>query len=149
VGSTEIAARLGDRPWSELLVAHHAIVRQQLDRFRGREIDTAGDGFMASFDGPARAIRCAIAVAEGVRGLGIELRAGLHTGECQVIGERLAGIAVNVAARICGLAEPGEVLTSGTVRDLVAGSGIRFEDRGLHDLKGLAEAWHLYRVGWN
>src|SRR6266511_2470906 len=146
VASTELAARLGDRRWSDLLVEHHAAVREQLDRFRGREIDTAGDGFMATFDGPARATRCAIAIAQGVRALGIEVRAGVHTGKCQVVGARLAGIAVHIAARICGLAEPGQVLTSGTVRELVAGSGIRFEDRGLHELKGVAEAWHLYRV---
>jgi class 3 adenylate cyclase len=146
VGSTELAARLGDRRWSELLVDHQTVVRRQLDRARGREVDTAGDGFMATFDGPARAVRCARAIAEGARTLGIEVRTGVHTGECQVVGERFAGIAVHIAARICGLAEPGEVLTSGTVRDLVAGSGIRFEDHGLHALKGVPDAWHLYRV---
>src|SRR6266542_3874647 len=146
VGSTELAARLSDRPWSELLVDYHALVRRQLDGFRGREVDTAGDGFMATFDGPARAIRCARAIVEGVRALGIEVRAGVHTWECQIVGDRLVGIAVHIAARVCGLAEPGEVLTSGTVRDLVAGSGIRFEDRGQHELKGVPEAWRLYRV---
>ncbi len=146
VGSKELAAWLGDRRWSELLVDSHAVVRRQLDRFRGREVDAAGDGLMATFDGPARAIRGARAIAEGMRALGIEVRAGVHTGECQVIGERLAGIAVHIAARICRLAEPGEVLTSGTLRDLVAGSGIQFEDRGLHELKGVPEAWHLYQV---
>jgi len=146
VASTELAARLSDRPWSELLVDYHALVRRQLDGFRGREVDTAGDGFMATFDGPARAIRCARAIVEGVRALGIEVRAGVHTWECQIVGDRLVGIAVHIAARVCGLAEPGEVLTSGTVRDLVAGSGIRFEDRGQHELKGVPEAWRLYRV---
>jgi class 3 adenylate cyclase len=147
VGSTELAARLGDRRWSELLVEHYAIVREQLEHFRGKEIDTAGDGLMATFDGPARAIRCALAIAERVRALDVEVRAGVHTGECQVVGDRLAGIALHIAARICDLAEPGEVLTSGTVRDLVAGSGIRFEDRGTHELRGVPEEWRLYRVG--
>jgi class 3 adenylate cyclase len=146
VASTELAARLSDRPWSELLVDYHAVVRRELDRFRGREVDTAGDGVMATFDGPARAIRSARAIAERVRALNIEVRAGVHTGECQILGDRLAGIAVHIAARICGLAEPGEVLTSGTLRDLVAGSGIQFDDRGLHELKGGPEAWRLYRV---
>lgn len=146
VGSTELAARLGDRRWSELLVGHHAVVREQLARFRGREIDTAGDGFMASFDGPARAIRCAMAIVERVRVLGIEVRAGVHTGECQVVGDRLAGIAVHIAARVCDLAASGEVLTSGTVHDLVAGSGITFEDGGIHELRGVPEEWRLYRV---
>ena len=146
VGSTELAARLGDSRWSELLVEHHAVVREQLERFRGKEIDTAGDGFMASFDGPARAIRCALAISERVRTLGIEVRAGVHIGECQVIGDRLAGIAVHIAARVCGLADAGEVLTSGTIHDLVAGSGIRFEDRGIHELRGVPEQWRIYRV---
>ena len=146
VGSTELAARLGDRRWSDLLVEHHAVVREQLKHFRGREIDTAGDGFMVTFDGPARAIRCALAIAEAVRALDLDVRAGVHAGECQVVGDRLAGIAVHVAARVCALADPGEVLASGTVRDLVAGSGIRFEDRGLHELRGVPEAWQLYRV---
>jgi class 3 adenylate cyclase len=146
VGSTELAARLQDRRWSELLVEHYAIVREQLEHFRGKEIDTAGDGLMATFDGPARAIRCALAIAERVRALGVEVRAGVHTGECQVVGDRLAGIAVHIAARICGRAGPGEVLTSGTVHDLVAGSGIRFEGRGTHELRGVPEEWRLYRV---
>jgi class 3 adenylate cyclase len=146
VGSTEMAARLADRAWSDLLASHNAVVRTQLERFRGREIDTAGDGFLASFDGPARAIRCATAIAEGVRSLGIEVRAGLHTGECQTMGDRLTGIAVHIAARICALAGPGEVLTSGTVRDLVAGSGIPFEDRGPHELRGVPDTWRLFRV---
>jgi class 3 adenylate cyclase len=146
VGSTEMAARLADRAWSDLLANHHALVRTQLDRFRGREIDTAGDGFLASFDGPARAIRCAKAIAEGVRALRIDVRAGLHTGECQSVDGRLTGIAVHIAARVCALAGPGEVLTSGTVRDLVAGSGIRFEDRGEHALRGVPDTWRLYEV---
>jgi class 3 adenylate cyclase len=146
VRSTELAARLGDERWRDLLLDHHALVRGQLELFRGREVDTAGDGFMATFDGPARAIRCAAGIVDGVRGLGIEVRAGLHTGECQIIGDRLAGIAVHIAARVCSLAGPGEVLTSGTVRDLVAGSGMRFEDRGLRELKGVPDQWHLYRV---
>jgi class 3 adenylate cyclase/pimeloyl-ACP methyl ester carboxylesterase len=146
VGSTGLAARLTDRRWSELLVDHRALVRRQLEVFRGREVDTAGDGFMATFDGPARAIRCASAIVEEVRSLGIEVRAGLHTGECQIVGDGLAGIAVHIAARVCGLAGPGDVLTSGTVRDLVAGSGMAFEDRGVRELKGVPEAWRLYRV---
>ncbi len=146
VGSTEQAARLGDRRWSELLAGHHALVRRELERFRGREVDAAGDGFMAAFDGPARAIRCAAAIVAAVRGLGIEVRAGLHSGECQIAGERLAGIAVHIAARICALAGAGEVLTSGTVRDLVAGSGIEFQDRGVQELKGVPEAWHVYQA---
>jgi class 3 adenylate cyclase len=146
VGSTETAARLADRAWSELLARHHDIVRRQLANFRGREIDTAGDGFLATFDGPARAIRCAKAITEEVRELGIEIRAGLHTGECQVTGDRLSGIAVHIASRICSLAGPGEVLASGTVRDLVAGSGISFDGRGEHELRGVPDAWHLFEV---
>ncbi|HKF18110.1 MAG TPA: adenylate/guanylate cyclase domain-containing protein [Candidatus Dormibacteraeota bacterium] len=146
VGSTELAARLLDRRWTDLLVDYRTGVRRQLDGFQGREVDTAGDGFMATFDGPARAIRCALALAEGVRELGINVRIGVHTGECQVVGARLAGIAVHIAARVCNLAEPGEVLTSGTVRDLVAGSGIGFEDRGMHELRGVPNSWHVYRV---
>jgi class 3 adenylate cyclase len=146
VGSTEIAARLGDRAWSELLASHHLLVRAQLERSRGREIDTAGDGFLATFDGPARAVRCAAAIIEAVRTLGIDVRAGLHTGECQSVGGRLTGIAVHIAARVCAMAGPGEVLTSGTVRDLVAGSGIRFEDRGSHELRGVPDSWRIYAV---
>ncbi len=146
VGSTEMAARLGDRAWGDLLASHHALVRIELDRHSGREIDTAGDGFLASFDGPARAVRCARAITEGVRSLGIEVRAGLHTGECQSMGDRLTGIAVHIASRICALAGPGEVVTSGTVRDLVAGSGIRFESRGEHALRGVPDTWRLFEV---
>jgi len=146
VGSTERATQLGDRRWRELLDAHHAAVRRQLERFRGREIDTAGDGFLASFDGPARAIRCAGAAIEAVRGLGLDIRAGVHTGECELAGGKLAGIAVHIGARVAGQAGPGEVLVSSTVRDLVAGSGLEFEDRGAATLKGVPGEWRLYAV---
>jgi pimeloyl-ACP methyl ester carboxylesterase len=146
VGSTERATELGDRRWRELLVAHHAAVRRQLERYRGREIDTAGDGFLASFDGPARAIRCAEAAIEAVNGLGLDIRAGVHTGECEIAGDKLAGIAVHIGARVAGQAGPGEVLVSSTVRDLVAGSGLEFEDRGPASLKGVPGEWRLYRV---
>ncbi|HEX3686396.1 MAG TPA: adenylate/guanylate cyclase domain-containing protein [Gaiellaceae bacterium] len=146
VGSTERATELGDRRWCELLDAHHAVVRRQLERFRGREIDTAGDGFLASFDGPARAIRCAGAAIESVRELGLDIRAGVHTGECELAGDKLAGIAVHIGARVAGKAGPGEVLVSGTVRDLVAGSGLEFEDRGAAELKGVPGEWRLYSV---
>ena len=146
VGSTERATQLGDRRWRELLEAHHSAVRRQLERFRGRELDTAGDGFLASFDGPARAIRCADAAIEAVRGLGLEIRAGVHTGECEVVGDKLAGIAVHIGARVAGQAGPGEVLVSSTVRDLVAGSGLEFEDRGAAALKGVPGEWRLYAV---
>jgi class 3 adenylate cyclase len=146
VGSTERATELGDRRWRELLDAHHAVVRRQLERFRGREIDTAGDGFLASFDGPARAIRCAGAAIESVRELGLDIRAGVHTGECELAGDKLAGIAVHIGARVAGKAGPGEVLVSGTVRDLVAGSGLEFEDRGAAELKGVPGEWRLYSV---
>jgi pimeloyl-ACP methyl ester carboxylesterase len=128
VGSTERATELGDRRWRELLDAHHSAVRRQLERFRGREIDTAGDGFLASFDGPARAIRCGGAAIDAVRELGLEIRAGVHTGECEVAGDKLAGIAVHIGARVAAQARPGEVLVSSTVHDLVAGSGLEFED---------------------
>ena len=144
VGSTEQAARLGDRRWRELLEQHHAMVRRKLDRFRGREVDTAGDGFMAAFDGPARAIRCALAIIEAVRPLGLEIRAGIHTGECEQIGGKLGGIAVHIAARVATAAPAGEVLVSQTVKDLVAGSGIAFEDRGTQQLKGVTEPWRLF-----
>jgi class 3 adenylate cyclase/esterase/lipase len=137
VGSTERLDALGDQGWTELLGRHHASVRREIERFRGREIDTAGDGFLAAFDGPARAVRCALAIRDSVRTLGLEIRAGLHTGECEVFGDRIAGIAVHTGARVSALAGTGEVLVSSTVRDLVAGSGITFEDRGEHDLKGV------------
>ncbi len=146
VGSTERAAELGDRRWAELITSHHTLVRRQLDRFRGRELDTAGDGFFASFDGPARGIRCACAIAESVRELGLDVRAGLHTGECELIGEKLGGIAVNIGARVASRAGPGEVLVSSTVKDLVAGSGIRFADRGAVELKGVPGMWQLFAV---
>lgn len=146
VGSTERAAELGDRRWAELITSHHTLVRRQLDRFRGRELDTAGDGFFASFDGPARGIRCACAITESVRELGLDVRAGLHTGECELIGEKLGGIAVNIGARVASRAGPGEVLVSSTVKDLVAGSGIRFADRGAVELKGVPGMWQLFAV---
>jgi class 3 adenylate cyclase len=146
VGSTEKAAELGDRRWRELVAAHHALVRTQLARFRGEELDTAGDGFFASFDGPARAIRCASAITESVRELGIELRAGLHTGECELMNGKVGGIAVHIGARIAAQAAPGEVLVSSTVKDLVAGSGIEFRDRGIAQLKGVPGEWRLYAV---
>jgi class 3 adenylate cyclase/pimeloyl-ACP methyl ester carboxylesterase len=145
-GATERAAQIGDAGWRDVLAAHHRIVRQQLARFRGREVDTAGDGFFASFDGPARAIRCATAITEQVRSLGIEVRAGLHTGECEVVDGKVAGIAVHIGARVAAEAAAGEVLVSSTVRDLVAGSGLRFGDRGERELKGVPGDWHLYAV---
>jgi pimeloyl-ACP methyl ester carboxylesterase len=146
VGSTEKAAALGDRRWRELLEEHHASVRRELARFRGREIDSAGDGFMASFDGPARAIRCAQAIHAGTAAQGVEIRAGVHTGECERIGDKLGGIAVHIAARVAGTSAPGEVLVSQTVKDLVAGSGIGFADRGTHELKGVPDPWRLFAV---
>jgi pimeloyl-ACP methyl ester carboxylesterase/class 3 adenylate cyclase len=146
VGATEKAGALGDRRWRELLEQHHQLVRRELARFRGREIDTAGDGFFAAFDGPARAVRCACAVSSTVRSLGLEVRAGAHTGECEVIGEKFGGIAVHIGARVAAQAAPGEVLVSSTVRDLVAGSGLAFEDRGRHALKGVPGDWQLYAV---
>jgi pimeloyl-ACP methyl ester carboxylesterase len=144
VGSTERAAEIGDRRWRDLLEQHHAIVRRALSRFRGREVDTAGDGFLATFDGPARAIRCALSIVEDVRRLGLELRAGVHTGECELVGEDVRGIAVHIGARVASQAAPGEVLVSSTVKDLVAGSGIRFDDRGERDLKGVPGPWRLF-----
>ena len=144
VGSTEHAAELGDRRWRELLEAHNAAVRRDLDRYGGREVDTAGDGFLATFDGPARAIRAACAIRDRVRGLGLELRAGLHTGECELSNGKVRGIAVHTGARVAALAGPGEVLVSSTVRDLVAGSGIAFEERGEHELKGVPGRWRVY-----
>jgi pimeloyl-ACP methyl ester carboxylesterase len=146
VGSTERAVALGDRRWRDLLDSHHAVVRDQLTRFRGREIDTAGDGFLAAFDGPARGVRCASAIVREVRRLDLEIRAGLHTGECEILGDKLSGVAVHTGARVAALAGAGEVLVSGTVKDLVAGSGITFEDRGIQILKGLPGEWHLYAV---
>jgi class 3 adenylate cyclase/pimeloyl-ACP methyl ester carboxylesterase len=146
VGSTEHAATLGDQKWRNLLDAHDHTVRDQLRRFRGKEINTTGDGFVASFDGPARAIRCAQAIGEATSSLGVELRVGLHTGECQVRGDDLGGLAVHIAARVGALAAPGEVLVSGTIKDLVVGSGIAFGDRGEHELKGVPGSWKLFAV---
>jgi class 3 adenylate cyclase/pimeloyl-ACP methyl ester carboxylesterase len=146
VGSTQKAAELGDSRWKSLLTDHHERVRAELTRFRGEELDTAGDGFFASFDGPARAIRCASAIAASVRELGIEVRAGLHTGECEVVDGKIGGIAVHIGARVAGKAAPGEVLVSSTVKDLVAGSGIAFRDRGAVELEGIAGEWRLYAV---
>jgi pimeloyl-ACP methyl ester carboxylesterase len=146
VGSTERAAELGDQRWQLLLAQHHALVRHELDRWRGREIVTAGDGFLATFDGPARAIRCACAIRDAVGGLGLEIRAGLHTGEIQLVGDDVAGIAVHLGARVAALAGDSEVLVSSTVKDLVAGSGIEFEERGEHELKGVPGEWRLYAV---
>ena len=146
VGSTERAVGVGDRAWRELLERHHALVRRELTRFRGDEKDTAGDGFFATFDGPARAIRCAQAIAEGVRELGLEMRAGVHTGECEVHEGKVAGLAVVIGARVAASARAGEVRVSQTVRDLVAGAGLEFEERGEHELKGVPGAWRLYAV---
>ncbi|MFZ0850577.1 MAG: adenylate/guanylate cyclase domain-containing protein [Hyphomicrobiaceae bacterium] len=143
VDATKRAVEMGDRGWKELLRQHHFIVRQQLDRHRGREIDTAGDGFFASFDGPARAVRCGRAIVDAVRSLHMEIRAGVHTGECEVMGDKLGGIAVHIGARVLAQAAPGEVLVSATVKDLVAGSGIQFEERGVHQLKGVPGQWRL------
>ncbi len=145
VGATERVAELGDRRWGDVLEQHHAIVRRELERFRGREVDTAGDGFFATFDGPARAVRAACSILAAVRELGLELRAGLHTGECELMADKAGGIAVHIGARVASAARPDEVLASSTVRDLVAGSGIEFEDRGEHQLKGVG-AWRLYAV---
>lgn len=146
VGSTERAVELGDRAWRELLLRHHAIVREQIRRHRGNEQDAAGDGFFASFDGPARAIRCAVAAGEALRPLGLEIRAGVHTGECERLDGKLAGIAVHTGARVMGEAGAGEVVVSSTVKDLVAGSGLDFTDRGTHALKGIPGNWQLYSV---
>jgi class 3 adenylate cyclase len=146
VGSTERAASLGDRAWSALVGRHHAAIRRELERFRGREVDTAGDGFLATFDGPARAVRCAVAANEAVSELGLEIRAGVHTGEVELAGAGIRGLAVHVGARVAGLAMAGEVLVSRTVRDLVSGSGIVFDDRGEHALKGVPEPWQVFAV---
>jgi len=146
VGSSEHATALGDREWRKTLEQHHELVRRQLVRFRGREVDTAGDGFFASFDGPARAIRCACAISEAVGELGIDVRAGLHTGECEVVDGKVAGIAVHTGARVASQAQPGEVLVSSTVKDLVAGSEIQFADRGVASLRGIPGEWRLFAV---
>jgi class 3 adenylate cyclase/pimeloyl-ACP methyl ester carboxylesterase len=146
VGSTERAAEMGDRAWRELLSRHHEIVRKELARYRGAEVDTAGDGFFATFDGPARAIRAAEAIVGEVKQLGLDVRAGVHTGECELHEDKVAGLAVAVGARVASKAGPGEVLVSSTVKDLVAGSGIDFEDRGAHQMKGVPGDWRLYAV---
>jgi class 3 adenylate cyclase len=146
VGSTERVVRMGDRRWHELLDAHHSTVRGELERFRGQEVKTVGDGFLATFDGPARAIRCARAITDKVGAIGLEVRAGLHSGECVVRGDDLAGVAVHIGARVGGLAGAGEVLVTSTVRDLVTGSGIEFHDRGRHTLKAIQGEWQLLAV---
>jgi class 3 adenylate cyclase len=146
VGSTEKAATLGDAAWKDLIERHHRTVRAMIGRYRGREIDTAGDGFFASFDGPARAVRCAQAIRQAVLPTGLDVRAGLHTGEVETIDDKVGGIAVMIGARIGARADQSEVLVSSTVKDLVAGSGLTFEDAGEHELKGIPEQWRLYRV---
>ncbi len=146
VDSTRRAAELGDSRWRALVESHNQLVRDQLDRYRGREVKTMGDGFLATFDGPARGVRCARAITEEMQEFDVDVRAGLHTGECDVMGDDVGGMAVNIGARVGGLAEGGEVLVSGTVKDLVVGSGIDFEDRGLHQLKGVPGDWHLFAV---
>jgi len=146
VGSTERATEMGDHDWSGLLERHHAAIRRELHRFQGREVDTAGDGFLARFDGPARAVRCAIAAGNAVRALGLQIRAGVHTGEVELVGDVIRGVAVHIGARIAGMADPGRVLVSRTVKDLVAGSGLVFEDAGERELKGVSDRWQLYRV---
>jgi len=146
VGSTERQAALGDRGWKDLVLQHHAIVREALGRWRGVENDTAGDGFYATFDGPARAIRCALEIVERIRELGVEIRAGVHTGECEIIEDKCGGITVSIGARVASKAGRSEVLVSQTVKDLVAGSGLAFEDAGEHELKGVPDRWRLYRV---
>jgi class 3 adenylate cyclase len=147
VGSTELAASSGDQRWRALLDAHDRVVRDQLRRFKGREIKTTGDGFFVAFDGPARAIRCAQAISKGMRPLGLEVRMGLHTGECEARGADLSGLAVHIAARIGALATTEEILVSGTIHDLVIGSGIEFTERGEHQLKGVPGRWKLFAVG--
>jgi len=144
VGSTESAARLGDRHWRDLLEQHHEAVRRELARWRGREVDSAGDGFLATFDGPARAIRCGLAIATDARSVGLDVRAGVHTGECELLGDKVAGIAVHTGARVAAMAEGGEVLVSQTVKDLVAGSGIELLERGEHEFKGVPGRWRVY-----
>jgi class 3 adenylate cyclase len=146
VGSTERARELGDRRWRDLLESFQDRVRDEVGRFRGREVDTAGDGFFATFDGPARAIRCAQSIRDAVAALGLVVRTGLQTGECEVSGEKVASIAVHIGARVAASAAPGKILVSGTVKDLVAGSGLRFEDRGARELKGMPGEWRLYAV---
>jgi class 3 adenylate cyclase len=144
VGSTETAAALGDQRWRDLLEHHHGIIRRNLARFRGHEVKTTGDGFLATFDGPARGVQCAHAITQDIKSLGIEVRAGLHTGECEIIGNDVGGIAVHIGARVAALARAGEVLVSSTVKDLVAGSGLRFDERGIYPLKGIPGEWRVF-----
>jgi class 3 adenylate cyclase len=146
VDSTKRATELGDRQWRDLLERHHSLVRGELNRFRGKEIDTAGDGFFVTFDGPARGIKCACAIRDAVQSLGITIRAGLHTGECEVMEDKVSGIAVHIGARVMEKADPGEVFVSSTVKDLVAGSGLHFNDRGKYDLKGIPGEWRIFLV---
>ncbi len=146
VASTERAAALGDRRWRDLIETHDRLVRSQLERHRGRVVKTLGDGFLATFDGPARGVRCAQAIRDGVRALGVEIRAGLHTGEVEVMGDDVGGLAVNIGARVGALADAGEVLVSSTVTDLVVGSGLEFSERGTHALKGVPGEWRLFAV---
>ena len=146
VESSKRAAELGDRGWRDLLERHHSLVRGELNRFRGKEVDTAGDGFFATFDGPARGIRCACSIRDAVPSLDLAVRAGLHTGECEVMEDKVSGIAVHIGARVMEKAEPGEVFVSSTVKDLVAGSGLRFNDRGKHELKGIPGEWRIFHV---
>lgn len=144
VASTDHAERVGDKQWRDVIHRHHALVRRELERFRGREIDTAGDGFFAIFDGPARGVRCALAIRDMVRSLGIEVRAGLHTGECELMADKVGGMAVHIGARVMNLSQPGKVLVSRTVKDLVVGSGLSFEPAGRHKLKGVSDDWELF-----
>jgi class 3 adenylate cyclase len=146
VGSTERSAQLGDRTWKDLLGQHDTLIRRELERHRGRLVKNTGDGILATFDGPTRAVRCARAIATSLKSLGIEVRAGLHTGEVELRGEDVAGIGVNIAARVMDTAGPGEVVTSSTVKDLVAGSGLRFADRGTRNLRGVPGEWRLFAV---
>ncbi|UCD80169.1 MAG: adenylate/guanylate cyclase domain-containing protein [Desulfobacterales bacterium] len=144
--STERAVALGERQWRDLLEHHRRLVRSELHRFLGREVDTAGDGFFATFDGPARAIESACAVQKAIAKIGLDIRVGLHTGEGEVMDDKISGIAVHIGARVMAEARPGEVMVSSTVRDLLAGSGLRFVDRGMHNLKGISGEWHLFTV---
>lgn len=146
VCATEKAAALGDHRWASLLEQHHLTVRRELARFRGCEIDVAGDGFLATFDGPARAVRCACAIIRSVRALGLEVRAGLHTGECEMLFGKLAGISIHIGSRVAALAFPGEILVSSTVKDLVGGSALSFKDKGMQALRGVPGKWRLFAV---
>jgi len=146
VDATARASEMGDQKWSMLLTRHHDFVREELSRFRGREIDTAGDGFFATFDGPARAINCAKAIQNAVTKLGLTVRIGLHTGECEVMDGKISGIAVHIGSRVVNHAAPGEILVTSTVKDLVAGSGLSFVDRNIHELKGVPGKWHLFEA---